>query len=78
MKRSRISAKAGDLPRVTIPRNYELNHDADHARAARLLAEKLHWHGSYFGGATKEGYAFVWASPGKAPGCAFYVLDREE
>ena len=45
----RITAtcEAGSL---TIPRNYALDVEQDHARAARQLAERLGWSGVYHGG----------------------------
>ena len=44
---------------VTLPQNCALNPDENALRAARALAEKLDWAGTYYGGFTRHGYMFV-------------------
>ena len=45
----------------TLPWDYALNHEDNHTRAARALAEELDWQGAWRGGSlpAARGYAFV-------------------
>jgi hypothetical protein len=55
---SRITAtcEAGSL---TLPRNYSLDFDQDHARVAQALVERLGWSGTYHGGGFGDDYYWV-------------------
>lgn len=58
--RIKASASAGS---ITIPWNHGLNPDANHARAARALAERYGWKGDWYCGGmpdrTGSSYVFV-------------------
>ena len=48
---------------LTLPYPHELGPGMEaHRPAAMALAERLEWFGTWFGGATDDGYAFVLAS----------------
>jgi hypothetical protein len=55
---SRIVAKcyAGSL---SMPRDYSLDPDQDHARVAGLLASRLNWAGVYHGGVFEDDFYWV-------------------
>lgn len=56
---ARVKASA-DAGSITVSWDYALNVDANHAAAARALADKLNWRGSYAIGSLKgRGYVFV-------------------
>jgi len=54
--RVKATAEAGS---VTVSWDYELDPPANHAVAAKMLAEKYGWPGTWHGGATAPGYVFV-------------------
>jgi hypothetical protein len=56
---SRISASDMDGNRVSIPYPHDLSGEAVHRAAAEALCAKMGWTGELAGGATKDGYAFV-------------------
>ena len=56
---SRIYAADGDGNHMSIPYPYELSGEAVHLEAARALCRKMSWSDDLLGGATKDGYAFV-------------------
>lgn len=51
-----VSAKAG---RMTVPWNYELDVDENHAAACRAYADKFAWSGVWIGGGADDGYVWV-------------------
>lgn len=55
---SRIVAKceAGSL---SMPFDYSLNHEGNHAKAARLFVERLGWSGMFLGGEFAHDYYWV-------------------
>lgn len=57
---SRISAKC-DAGRLSVPYDYALNVEDNHASAAQQLANRLGWGGHFVGGGLPngKGYAFV-------------------
>ena len=63
---TRITAKC-EGGSLTIPRNYSLDVEQDHARAAQKLAERLGWDGVYHGGSFGGDYYWTresgWISP---------------
>ena len=62
---SRFSAKDSDGNRVTLPHDYALNSYANHEAAAVALVQKMGWGPArIIGGATREGYAFVFVIDG--------------
>lgn len=63
--RIRVTAEAGSL---TVEWAHELDVFENHARAARLFADKMGWKGEWFGGATRDGYVFVTTDGGVAFG----------
>jgi hypothetical protein len=56
---SRIVASDMDVNRVTVEYRSELNSDQNHQAAALALLAKLRWAGTYYGGHTKKGMAWV-------------------
>jgi len=75
---SRIKARAA-AGSITIPYPHALSIEKAHAFAASHLADKLEWHGQWFGGGmpTEDGYVFVLAdieNDGPHPGAAFLVF----
>jgi len=64
--RIRATAAAGS---IIVPWEHGLNADANHAAAARKLAEKFGWEGEWRGGGLpdRSGFAFVQTAPGEAP-----------
>lgn len=56
---ARITADDGDGNRITISYPYELSGEDVHRKAAEALRDKMGWTGNLIGGATKDGYAFV-------------------
>ena len=60
---SRITATSASGLHVTVPYDDELSNLAAHRRAADALLKKLNWSGRLIGGATKDGYAFVFMPP---------------
>ncbi len=59
---SRITANDGDGNRITVPYDYALSGIDLHAKAAIALCRKMKWDGKLIGGATKDGYAFVFTN----------------
>lgn len=45
---------------ITVPYNYALNEEQNHAAAAHALAEKHNWHGKWVGGGHPDGKHNVW------------------
>lgn len=69
---ARIKATiASGAKAYTMPYNYELDTDDNHAAAAHELAQRLGWGGEYIGGHTATGMVFVKNSPP-----AFTVANR--
>jgi len=60
---SRIKATSGGGLSVWIDYDDALNSEQNHAEAAQKLATTYGWSGRWFGGAIKDGYAFVMPSP---------------
>jgi len=56
---ARIKAYDLDGNQVTIPYPYNLNQKEAHEKAMKRLLEKMDWDGELIGGATKEGYVWV-------------------
>ena len=56
---SRVYASDGDGNRTSISYPYELSGEAVHKEAAVALCKKMGWDTNLLGGATKDGYAFV-------------------
>ena len=58
---SRIKAWVADEPKMqaTIPYDHAMDNFHCHLKAAKALADKINWHGSYIAGSTKNGYVFV-------------------
>ena len=63
---SRIKATSASGHSLTVDYDDALNGEENHARAARALTVKLNWTGKYYGGATKDGYCFVYADESDA------------
>lgn len=59
---ARIAAVAGGDRRVVIPYDHALNVEQNHAAAARVVATRLGWRGSWSGGSTRDGFCFVLTS----------------
>lgn len=55
---ARITAKASGGRSLTLPRDYSLDVDQDHARVAQRLVDRLGWTGVYHGGSF--GGDFYW------------------
>lgn len=55
---ARIIARC-DAGRATVPWNYALNVDENHRAAARVLADRLGWAGTWVGGWSIRGTAWV-------------------
>ena len=69
--RVKATAQAGS---VTLPWDYALDPSENAKAAAKVLAEKNDWHGTYFGGCLPDGsYVFV-----DADGDTPIVVVREE
>ncbi len=58
-KGSRVKAFTESGLSVTVSWDHALNSQDNHAAAAKALCAKMDWHGTYVGGGTKTGYAFV-------------------
>ena len=56
---SRIKAYDVDRNSVTIPYPHDLSGEDCHRKAAKELCNKMGWPGQLIGGATTDGYAFV-------------------
>lgn len=63
---ARIKATSASGISITLAHGYG-DEFAEHSAACKALAEKLQWHGEWFGGALKEGYAFVQLDTGCPP-----------
>ena len=78
---SRIIATAsGDgfgQPKIVMPYNHALGVDENHAKAARLLAEKLEWSGKWVMGGAKTGAVFVLVETGNKVSEGFEVEYRD-
>ncbi len=77
---SRIIARAV-AGRKTVHWDHTLNIEANHAAAARRLAESFGWHGQWFGGGlpTEDGYCFVLAEDSELnPARAFVIVKTLE
>lgn len=62
-KGERYSASCNDLPRVYVGRDYELDEEENHRRAARRLLTKVGWSKlGLVGGNTKAGMAWVFCA----------------
>lgn len=62
VKGSRYSATNPDGKRVILSTDYSLSSERNHIRAAVALRDKMGWKGELIGGATKDGYCFVFAN----------------
>jgi hypothetical protein len=62
----RIKATSASGQSITIAHGYG-DEFAEHAAACKALAEKLQWFGEWFGGSTKDGYAFIQLDTGCPP-----------
>ena len=60
---SRVVAYTGTKLRLTVDWDHALDIDENHARAAKMLADKLGWHGEWIGGGTECGQVFVNVKP---------------
>jgi hypothetical protein len=59
---SRVLAVCGNgANRLAWSWDHALDVEQNHVRAAEALAVKLGWHGHWYGGGTRDGYAFVQA-----------------
>lgn len=56
---ARIKATSASGVSVSLSFDYAANEFERHSAACRALAEKLQWHGEWFGGSTKDGHVFV-------------------
>lgn len=56
---ARIIASDCDRNRISISYPYELSGEDVHRKAAEALRDKMGWTGKLAGGATKNGYCFV-------------------
>lgn len=65
---SRIIATAAGGQRLTVEYDDALDSDANHFAAARALAGKMNWTGSWYGGGAQDGCVFV-----NAPRCDFTI-----
>ncbi len=63
---ARIKATSASGESITVAHGYG-DEFAEHSAACKALAEKLQWHGEWFGGSTKDGYAFVQVDAGCPP-----------
>ena len=73
---ARMEASDGDRNKVSIPYPHELNSEQAHAAAAQALRDKMGWKGRMIGGATKEGYTWVFAderSPSFNPAARYHT-----
>lgn len=61
---ARIAAVTGGGRRVVIPYDHALNVEQNHAAAARVVATRLGWRGSWSGGGTRDGFCFVLTADG--------------
>jgi hypothetical protein len=60
---SRITADDGDGNRITVSYDHSASMGADvHSQADIALCRKMNWKGELIAGATKDGYAFVFAT----------------
>lgn len=71
---SRIIAKA-QAGRVTVPYDHGLSIEANHARAAFVLASKYKWTGYWHMGATASGAGYVAVCRGTGEAYAFELTD---
>lgn len=55
---ARVIAKA-EAGRVTVSWDHAIGVEANHAAAAKALADKWGWSGKWYGGSVGTGYAFV-------------------
>lgn len=63
--------------RVTTPMDYALNSEDNHTRAARALAEKRGWHGSWIGGVLPGGeYVFVRVEGAGLGGAVAFTVEK--
>lgn len=76
--KAKQSASYGGTPvSVTVPWQYELSAEDNHAAAAMTLANKLGWHGKWIGGDNgMSGYVFVNSDP-TAYGPKFTSFNKE-
>lgn len=58
---SRVIAKTASGIKITLEWDDALNADENHFNAARALAEKMGWHGQWFGGGMDVGNCYVLA-----------------
>lgn len=58
---------------VTLEYSHSLSETNNHIRAAKALAEKLAWSGTWYQGALPKGYAFVRSRTPGDEESAFYV-----
>jgi len=81
VKGSRIIATAsGDgpgNPKIIMWYDHALGVDENHAKAARLLAEKLGWSGKWVMGGAKTGAVFVLVETGNKVCEGFEVEDKD-
>jgi hypothetical protein len=61
---SRYRAKAEGNAPVWMPQDYSVNFDWNHCACAKMLAEKLAWHGLYVAGGNAKGDGFVYVCVG--------------
>jgi hypothetical protein len=62
--RYKATCQAGSL---TLAANYSLNYETNCKAAAEALANKLGWHGKWFGGATEKDMVYVCAGLASHP-----------
>ena len=60
-KGSRYKATDCDGNSVTLPTDYALDSEQNHRKVAEALRDKMNWQGRLLAGATRTGYAFVFA-----------------
>jgi hypothetical protein len=58
---ARITAFDSDRNRITVSYPHGLSGEAVHRVAAEALRDKMGWTGRLIGGATRDGYVFVFA-----------------
>ena len=56
---SRVKASDEDMNSITIPWDHALDTTENHTKAAKVLCEKMDWHGELVMGSLKDCYMFV-------------------
>jgi hypothetical protein len=74
---TRVKAFA-DAGSITLSWDHRLNPEGNHKAAAEALANKLGWHGKWFGGSIPNGIDMCWVCTGLATNPDFTVSRKPE